>query len=189
MAEQTDGLYRDGPLPVGAKLGSDTIVTGGRAFARFFARHADALRVGIGCTLDGVTFAVGKSGRLVIGDHGYFTGCVLLCELDVRIGNRVMIAWNVTVSDTDFHPIDPELRIDDAEACSNISAGRQRPVIPCKPVVIEDDVYIGPNATILKGVRIGAGSWIEAGSLVTHDVAPRSRVIGNPARVVGEVMR
>jgi acetyltransferase-like isoleucine patch superfamily enzyme len=56
-----------------------------------------------------------------------------------------------------------------------------------KPVLIEDDVYVGPNATILKGVRIGAGSFIEAGALVTRDVPPRSRVIGNPARIVGNV--
>lgn len=181
------GIFRDGKLPAGATLGTGTIVTGGRAFARFFAKRADALAIGQHCTLDGVTFAVGKAGRLVIGDHCYATGAVLLSELDVRIGNRVMLAWNVTISDTDFHPIDPELRIADAEACSNVSNGRSRPEIPCKPVVIEDDVYIGPNATILKGVRIGAGSWIEAGSLVTHDVPPRSRVIGNPGRVVGGV--
>jgi acetyltransferase-like isoleucine patch superfamily enzyme len=47
-------------------------------------------------------------------------------------------------------------------------------------------VWIGPNATILKGVRIGAGSWIEAGALVTRDIPPGVRVIGNPAQIVGE---
>lgn len=181
------GTFRDGKLPAGVRLGAGTLITGGRAFARFFGTRPDALVVGENCTLDGVTFAVGKAGNIVIGDHCYATGAVLLSELDVRIGNRVMLAWNVTISDSDFHPIDPELRIADAEACSNIGNGRSRPAIPCKPVVIEDDVYVGPNATILKGVRVGAGSWIEAGSLVTHDVAPRSRVIGNPGRVVGGV--
>jgi acetyltransferase-like isoleucine patch superfamily enzyme len=54
-------------------------------------------------------------------------------------------------------------------------------------VIIEDDVWIGPNATILKGVRIGAGAFIEAGAMVTHDVPPRARVLGNPAQIVGEV--
>jgi acetyltransferase-like isoleucine patch superfamily enzyme len=54
-------------------------------------------------------------------------------------------------------------------------------------VEIEDCVWIGPNATILKGVRIGAGAVIEPGSLVTRDVPARARVMGNPARVVGEV--
>ena len=54
-------------------------------------------------------------------------------------------------------------------------------------MIIEDDVWVGPNATILKGVHIGQGSWIEAGALVTRDVPPRSRVMGNPAQIIGEV--
>ena len=46
---------------------------------------------------------------------------------------------------------------------------------------------MGPNATILKGVRLGAGAFIEAGALVTRDVPPRARVRGNPAQIIGEV--
>jgi acetyltransferase-like isoleucine patch superfamily enzyme len=53
-------------------------------------------------------------------------------------------------------------------------------------VIVEDDVWIGPNATILKGVHIGAGAFVEAGALVTRDVPAGVRVIGNPAQVVGE---
>jgi acetyltransferase-like isoleucine patch superfamily enzyme len=75
----------------------------------------------------------------------------------------------------------------DALACSPLGKGRPRPEVLKKPVIIEDDVWIGPNATILKGVRIGSGAWIEAGSLVTRDVPPRARIMGNPAQVIGEV--
>jgi acetyltransferase-like isoleucine patch superfamily enzyme len=50
--------------------------------------------------------------------------------------------------------------------------------------VIEDDVWIGPNATLLKGVRIGAGAFIEAGSLVTRDVPAGATVLGNPAQIL-----
>ena len=53
-----------------------------------------------------------------------------------------------------------------------------------EPVVVEDDVWIGPNATILKGVRIGAGSIIEPGAMITRDIPPGSRVIGNPAQIL-----
>ena len=145
-----------------------------------------SVRIGSHATMDGVHFAVGEGGRVSIGDYCYFTNAVLLCELELRIGNYVVIGWNATIADTDFHPLAPAERIADAIACSPLGQGRPRPEIAKKPVVIEDDVWIGPNATILKGVRIGAGAWIEAGSLVTRDVPPGSRVLGNPAQIVGE---
>src|SRR5262249_27189854 len=106
---------------------------------------------------------------------------------EVRIGNYVVLGWNTTITDTDFHPLAPAERIADAIACSPLSKGRPRPEIPRRPVIIEDDVWVGPNATILKGVRIGAGAFVEAGALVARDVPPRSRVMGNPARVIGKV--
>jgi acetyltransferase-like isoleucine patch superfamily enzyme len=179
--------YPDGLLPPNVIVGENSRITGGKAFVRFFATLEQALVIGNHCTLDGVSFAMGENGKLVIGNHCYFTGVVLLVEREVVIGNRVWLGWNVTVGDTDFHPTDPASRIDDAIACSNISDGRPRPPIVTRAVVIEDDVWMGPGATVLKGVRIGAGSFIEPGSLVTKDIPPRSRVMGNPARVIGEV--
>lgn len=137
--------------------------------------------------MDGVQFALGEEARVEIGQYCYFTNAVLLCELHLIIGNYVVIGWNTTVADTDFHPLAPAERVADAIACSPLGKGKPRPPVLRKPVVIEDDVWIGPNATILKGVRIGAGSFIEAGSLITRDVPPRSRVMGNPAQVIGQV--
>jgi acetyltransferase-like isoleucine patch superfamily enzyme len=134
--------------------------------------------------MDGVHFAVGEHGRVTIGNFCYFTNAVLLCELELRIGDYVVIGWNATIADTDFHPIDPAQRIADAVACSPLGNNRRRPEIVRQPVIIEDDVWVGPNATVLKGVRIGSGAVIEAGSLVVHDVPALSRVAGNPARVV-----
>ena len=74
-----------------------------------------------------------------------------------------------------------------ADACSPLSEGVSRPPISCWPVVIEDDVWIGPNAVILKGTRIGAGAFVEPGTVVVHDVPPRARVLGNPAKRIGDV--
>jgi acetyltransferase-like isoleucine patch superfamily enzyme len=174
-----------GPLPANAGIGANTLITADYAFKRFRSKQPDALRIGSHATMDGVHFAVGEGGKISIGDYCYFTNAVLLCELELCIGNYVVIGWNATIADTDFHPLAPAERIADAMACSPLNQGRPRPEIAKKPVVIEDDVWIGPNATILKGVRIGAGAWIEAGSLVTRDVPPGSRVLGNPAQIVG----
>jgi acetyltransferase-like isoleucine patch superfamily enzyme len=182
-----EGRWVNGTTPANVTLGANTLITGDLAFKRFHSRQPKALVIGAHCTMDGVHFDLGENGQMVIGDYCYFTNAVLLCELDVRIGNYVVIGWNATLADTDFHPIAPAERVADAIACSPLGKGRPRPQILKRPVIIEDDVWIGPNATILKGVRIGAGAFVEAGSVVSRDVPPRARVMGNPAEIVGEV--
>jgi acetyltransferase-like isoleucine patch superfamily enzyme len=174
-------------LPENVRAGDNTTISGDVAFKRFRSRLSPGLIIGDHSTMDGVQFAVGERGLIEIGDYCYFTNAVLLCELSVRIGSYVVLGWNTTIADTDFHPLAPALRIADAIACSPLAEGRRRPEVPQRAVVIEDDVWIGPNATILKGVRIGAGSFIEPGALITRDVPPRSRVGGNPATIVGTV--
>lgn len=110
--------------------------------------------------------------RLVIGDDFGMTGGSLVVEQEVKIGHRVWVGANTIITDTDFHPIDPDIRMN-------------RPLdAKTAPVVIEDDVFIGMNVLILKGVRVGARSVIGAGSVVTRDVPQDMIVAGNPARVI-----
>ena len=97
---------------------------------------------------------------------------VLVDDADIHIGDRVMIAPNVTIS-TAGHPTVPEERV----------GGWQFSL----PVRIEDDVWIGSNVVILPGVTIGSGSVIGAGSVVTHDVPPRVVAVGVPCRVLRSV--
>jgi len=181
------GQWLDGELPANVQLGRDTVIKGDQAFQRFRSNRAPALIIGEHSTMDGVHFALGTGARVEIGDFCFFSNSILLCEQELRIGSYVVIGWNATIADTDFHPLSPAARVQDAIACSVLGKGRQRPPISTQPVIIEDDVWIGPNATILKGVRIGAGAFIEPGALVTRAVPPRARVLGNPAQVVGEV--
>jgi acetyltransferase-like isoleucine patch superfamily enzyme len=181
------GRWADGVLPANVRLGANSLVTSEFAFKRFRSRLDPALTIGDECMMDGVQFALGDEGRVSIGSYCYFTNAVLLCELELQIGSYVVIGWNATITDTDFHPIAPAERVADAIACSPLGRGRPRPAVPRWRVVIEDDVWIGPNAAILKGVRLGAGAFIEPGSVVVRDVPPRARVLGNPAQVIGEV--
>jgi acetyltransferase-like isoleucine patch superfamily enzyme len=180
-----EGYWTDGVLPPNVRLGGNSVITYPFAFQRFHSRLDPALTIGDHCTMDGVQFALGPEGRVEIGPYCYFINAVLLCEQELRIGRYVVIGWNATITDTDFHPIAPAERIADAIACSPLGRGRARPPLKRQPVVIEDDVWIGPNAAILKGVRLGAGAVIEAGSVVLRDVPPGARVFGNPAQIVG----
>jgi len=179
------GRWTDGTLPPNVRLGCGTLITTKHAFKRFRSVREPGLVIGSHCTMDGVHFAIGRDGFVTIGDYCYLTNVTLLCEMELRIGSYVVMGWNASIADTDFHPVEPAERIADAIACSPLGGGRPRPQIDRRPVIIEDDVWIGPNATILKGVRIGTGSLIEAGSLVTRDVPARCRVMGNPAQIAG----
>jgi len=110
--------------------------------------------------------------ELIIGDDFGMTGGSIVCENRITIGDRVIVGCNTIIADTDFHPLQPEVRqahpIDGATA----------------PIVIEDDIFIGMNALILKGVTLGSGCVVGAGSVVTKDVPPQAIVGGNPARVI-----
>jgi len=187
MSGQQPGQWTNGTLPANVRIGAGSVIAGEDVFKRFHSRTDPALIVGSHCTLDGVHFALGEEARVEIGDYCYLTNVVLLAELELRIGNYVVIGWNAAIADTDFHPLDPAQRIADAVACSPLGRGRPRPKIARRAVTIEDDVWIGPNAVILKGVRIGTGAFVEPGTVVTRDVPARAHVLGNPAQVIGEV--
>lgn len=133
------------------------------------------------------SFNVEPSGFVEVGDDSMLVGPVFMCSDRITVGKRVMISYHVTIADSDFHPIDPDQRKRDAIAISPFGDRSQRPAYPSKPVVIEDDVWIGIGAIILKGVHIGKGARIGAGAVVTSDVPADVEVFGNPARPVGEV--
>ncbi|GAB4555845.1 MAG: DapH/DapD/GlmU-related protein [Anaerolineae bacterium] len=116
-----------------------------------------------------------REAQLNLGHGVGMTGAVIVAQTRVDIGDRVWIGANSTIIDTDFHPLAPELRQ------TAPSAGLSR------PVMIEEDVFIGMNAIILKGSHVGAGAVIGAGAVVSGDVPARMIVAGNPAQIVGEV--
>ena len=179
------GCFMDGEIPPNVALGPNTIIKGADVFRRYQSTELQAVRTGSYCLLDDVHLAVGKNGKLVIGDYCYFTGAILLCELNVQIGSYVIIGCSVTITDSDFHPLEPAQRIADLLAMAPGHEGRRRPSILCKPVTIEDEVWVGPKATILKGVHVGRGAFIEPGAMVTRDVPAGARVTGNPAQIIG----
>lgn len=174
------------PVPVNISVGADVRIDSVAGFARFRSQLPEGLRIGARTTLIGVQFAVSAQGYIEIGEECYLDGAAIIAEERVTLGNRVIIATNVTIADSDFHPIDPEQRALDCIALSPSGDGVRPPFITL-PVVIEDDVYIGFGATILKGVTVGKGAVVGAGSLVTRDVPAGMQVSGNPARIIGPI--
>jgi len=178
------GRWASGTLPPNIVVGEDSLVTGPKAFARFRSERQPGLIIGCGCTLDGVHFAINPAGQVTIGEGCTFYGSVLMCELEIRIGNYVYLGWNTVLSDSDLHPTQVAERHADVLACSPLGEGLARRPYLSRPVVIGNDVYIGHNAAVMKGVTVGDGAFIEPGAMVLRDVPPRARVLGNPAQVV-----
>ena len=111
---------------------------------------------------------------LEVGANFCMTGGAICAAECIMIGDGVAIGANTTIADTDFHPVDPtrrRLRPDTGQTAA---------------IIIEDDVFVGMNCLILKGVTIGRGSVIGAGSVVTCAVPRHVVAAGNPARVVRE---
>lgn len=118
-------------------------------------------------------YVEGQGTRITIGDDTRIHGtCLHACER-IEIGSKCLIAANTQIFDNSGHDLSFE----------NV-ANRLNTKGQTKPVVIEDSVWIGANCIILPGVRIGKGSVIAAGAVVTKDVPPMSLAGGNPARVI-----
>ena len=96
------------------------------------------------------------------------------CREHISIGNNVSIAYNVLIQDSDYHTMCDE-------------KGNEKP--QTLPIVIEDDVWIGANAIILKGVTLGKGCVVAAGSVVTKSAPAHSLIGGNPARIIKQEIK
>lgn len=99
-------------------------------------------------------------------------GCELIARSSIRIGERSLIGPQTWIVDSDFHGVSPSLRQTGGKTC---------------PVVVEDDVWIGARAIVLKGVRIGNNAVVGAGCVVSRDVPPGMIVAGNPMKILGSV--
>jgi len=136
----------------------------------------------------GCSFAIGENGHCTIGDFTLLNGALIMAEEKIEIGSHCLVSWNVGVADSDFHPLAPAQRLIDAQALAPYFKSRPaRPKLKTVPVKIFDNVWIGMNAVILKGVTIGENSVVAAGSVVTKSVEPNTVVAGNPAVVVRQL--
>lgn len=170
-------------LPSNVQVGDGCFIESASCLRRFRSLRTPGLVLGRGVQVylwSG--FGIEPTGLVEIGDDSIIVGGMFMCHAHITIGRRVIVSYNVTIADSDFHPRDPALRRLDAEALSPAGDPTARARVESMPVVIDDDVIIGIGATVLKGVHVGRRARIGAGAVVTHDVPAGAVVIGNPAR-------
>lgn len=127
-------------------------------------------RVRLVSTIATLELVAEPSATLEIGESAFINyGSSIAATQLVRIGPRCTIGTYVIMMDNDYHRLEPEWR-------------DERP--PSAPIILEENVWLGARVIVLRGVTIGTGSVIGAGSVVVQDIPPRSVAAGVPARVI-----
>lgn len=139
-----------------------------RPSALYFGDYAQLVVNGYNQIGRGSLVWILNSGRLHMNGATTNGENKIIVKEEVTIGKDTQIAWGVTICDHDFH--------------KTYSDGK--PNVETAPINIGEGVWIGMNATILKGVKIGDGAVIAACAVVTRDVPPRALAAGNPARII-----
>lgn len=155
---------------LGLKLNPDSTVSIGDDFYLSSGNHINPLARNIEAHI-----CVNKGAILTIGNKVGMSSPVIRVHKSIKIGNNVMFGANVIVMDSDAHSLNYLHR-------RNLSVDKQHKVDI--EVIIEDDVLIGMNTIIMKGITIGARSVIGAGSVVTKSIPPDCIAAGNPAKVI-----
>lgn len=174
------------PIPPNVFWGEGVYLETAQIFRFMRSKRERAVEIGdhVSCYA-GVSFALGENGSCTIGDFSLLNGAMIMANDRIEIGKHCLISWNVGIADSDFHPLDAAQRRLDTMALAPFYKDRPpRPDIGAKPVFIKDNVWIGFNAVILKGVTIGENSIIAAGAVVTKDVPANVVVAGNPGVIV-----
>lgn len=147
-------------------------------------KNKNKIMIGSNSHIRGELFVYGHGGAIEIGDNCYIgENSKIWSSGSIKIGNNVLIAHSVNIHDSNSHPIDKTERQN--HFVEIISKGHPKNLfLDEQPIIVGSNVWIGFNATILKGVNIGEGAIIGSCSVVTKDVPAYTVVAGNPAKVI-----
>jgi acetyltransferase-like isoleucine patch superfamily enzyme len=163
------------------QLGDDSRVS----MWRVKALGGNVLRVGFGSLLSSKIVFERPGAALLVGDRTFVANGIMSVAARVEIGDDVLVSWGVSIVDHNSHSLRFSQRCHDVQTWREAKKNWQD--VETTPVVICDKAWVGFNSIVLKGVTIGEGAIVGAGSVVTKDVAPWTVVAGNPARTIREI--
>lgn len=172
------------------RVGSGSDLTSLRIELRGKRERQPAVTVGEGCLITASFVVETGHGKITVGDNTFIGGGLFVCAEQIDIGSDVMFSWGCTVIDTDAHSLDWRKRQNDVKdwkrGVTEGAVGKYKDwsAVTSKKITVGNRAWIGFNTILLKGVNIGEGAVVAAGSVVTRDVEPYTLVGGNPARLI-----
>jgi acetyltransferase-like isoleucine patch superfamily enzyme len=174
------------PLPINLEAADKVYLDTSYSFAHFHSKVVKGFSIGYasGNYLH-CRFHAGENGRIEVGKYVILESTNIISGKLVRIGDHCMFSWGSFLTDSwldqDSYSIEKRKTMlrSMAETRDRFLAFENP-----KPVIIEDNVWVGFDAVILPGVRIGRGAVIAAKTVIAQDVLPYAVMAGNPARVI-----
>ena len=175
-------------IPGNVHLGEQVYIDTAYGFAPFHSERDPGLTIGKASgAYDRTTFIVGPLGRVDVGAYTVLNGAYFVCNEHITVGDHCLLAWGSVLTDTwpaDASLLPVDLRREVMCAIANDPARRLPEFAEPWPIVLEDNVWVGFDAVILPGVRLGRGSVVGCKTIVAEDVPPYAVVVGSPARIV-----
>lgn len=152
---------------------------------KIYHKPCCSLSVGENSIIEAAIVFEREFASISIGNRTFIGSSTFSIAQELKIGDDVLISWGVNIVDHNSHAISFSQRKTDVLNWKNHQ--KDWSGIEIAPVNIERKAWIGLNSIILKGVTIGEGAIVGAGSVVTKDVPPWTIVAGNPARIIREI--
>lgn len=178
--------YENG-IPGNVILSENVYIDTSYGFNAFHSLLPNAMTMGKGSgCYDRASFIVGKKGKIEIGEFNILNGSIFICNNNIKVGSHCMFAWGAVITDSWVND-------------NNFSTAQRRKILQSiakditrvlpfdtlsKPIVVEDNVWVGFDAVVLPGVKLSRGCIIGSKSVVTQDVPAYAIVAGNPAKII-----
>jgi acetyltransferase-like isoleucine patch superfamily enzyme len=180
------GDWVNRPLPPNLVIESGVYLESAYSFLGFASEATPGLILREGSGIyDHATFVAGPQGQIEVGPYSCINASYLICNDRITIGAHCLLGWGAVVSDSW-----PDLGIGRTVRRATlraVAAHEHRclpPAAPPRSVVVEDNVWIGFEAVILPGVRLGRGCVVGSRSVIAENVPPYAVVVGNPPRII-----
>lgn len=175
------------PLPRNIELGEMSYPDTAYSFTTFFSKRPVALKLGYASGNYGhSSFTTGVNGQITVGKFVVLQGIRIICNQSITIGDHCMFSWGCVITDswiTDAKIFSREQRRAMLKETAK-SYNRHLEFTEPKPIVIEENVWVGFGAIILPGIVIGRGAVIGCNTIVSENIPPYAVAVGVPARII-----